>query len=274
MGGFHVSLFRIGISVSISLGLLAVLSHFCGDFTEQSNVKAQSRIATEHGAIIRGDISREQIALVFTGDEFADGGEAIRSTLKRHKVKASFFFTGRFYRNPEFKMLIRGLKNDGHYLGPHSDAHLLYCDWNDRNRLLVSRDEFASDLKRNYQAMADFGISRKQARFFLPPFEWYNQTISDWANALDLELINFTPGTRSNADYTTPQLKNYVDSETILGSIKTYEARDANGLNGFILLLHIGVDPARTDKFYNRLDDLLDFLESRKYRMVRVDQLL
>jgi len=28
----------------------------------------------DHGAIIRGDLSKKQIALVFTGDEFADGG--------------------------------------------------------------------------------------------------------------------------------------------------------------------------------------------------------
>lgn len=214
------------------------------------------------------------MALVFTGDEFGDGGATISSALKRHRLKASFFFTGRFYRNPEFKKLIRELKADGHYLGAHSDAHLLYCDWNDRNRLFVSREEFANDLKRNYEAMAAFDISKSDARFFLPPFEWYNETISQWTSELNLQLVNFTRGTRSGADYTTPTEKNYVDSETILESIKIYEAHEFNGLNGFILLLHIGVDPARPDKFYNRLDELLEFLESRKYRMVRVDELL
>ena len=46
------------------------------------------------------------------------------------RVKASFFFTGRFYRNPAFKKIVRQLKQGGHYLGPHSNEHLLYCDWN------------------------------------------------------------------------------------------------------------------------------------------------
>ena len=214
------------------------------------------------------------MALVFTGDEFGDGGAMISSALKRHKLKASFFFTGRFYRNPEFKKLILALKADGHYLGAHSDAHLLYCDWNDRNRLLVNREEFVSDVKRNYEAMAAFGVSKSDAKFFLPPFEWYNQTISQWTGELNLQLINFTRGTRSNADYTTPMESNYVDSKTILASIKSYEAGDADGLNGFILLLHVGADPSRTDKFYNRLDELLEFLKSLKYRMLRVDELL
>jgi hypothetical protein len=45
-------------------------------------------------------------------------------------------------------------------------------------------------------------------------------------------------------------------------------------LNGFILLLHVGTDPARTDKFYRRLDELIDFLRSGKYEMVRVNELL
>ena len=248
--------------------------HSHADTSRQSRANAPSRFILEQGAITRGDTSRRQLALVFTGDEFGDGGTTIRSALKRHKLKASFFFTGRFYRNPEFKKLIRGLKADGHYLGAHSDAHLLYCDWTDRNRLLVSREEFAKDLKRNYEAMAAFGISKSNAKFFLPPFEWYNETISKWTSELNLQLINFTRGTRSNADYTTPTEANYVDSETILESIKTYEARNADGLNGFILLLHVGVDPARTDKFYHRLNELLEFLQSRKYRMVRVDELV
>ena len=47
-----------------------------------------------------------------------------------------------------------------------------------------------------------------------------------------------------------------------------------DGLNGFILLLHIGTDPARTDKFYRRLDELIEFLRSKKYEIVRVDDLL
>lgn len=233
-----------------------------------------NRFSVEQGAIIRGDKSAKRLALVFTGDEFADGTGTTARALKQNGVKASFFFTGRFYRNPNFKSSVQQLKRDGHYLGAHSDEHLLYSDWSDRNQLLVSRGKFEDDLNRNYAAMQSFGVSKSNARFFLPPFEWYNQSISDWTAALDLQLINYTPGTRSNADYTTPEMKNYVSSDAIMRSIKEYEARDPAGLNGFILLLHIGVAPERPDKFYNRLDDLIKWLRTREYRMVRVDQLL
>jgi peptidoglycan/xylan/chitin deacetylase (PgdA/CDA1 family) len=228
----------------------------------------------EEGAIIRGDRTAKQLALVFTGDEYAEGAETIARVLKRRGVKASFFFTGRFYRNADFKSSIRRLRRDGHYLGAHSDEHLLYCDWKRRDQLLISREEFERDLKKNYAAMQAFGISKNDARFFLPPFEWYNRSIGDWTEGMGLRLISYTPGTRSNADYTTPGMKNYVDSEAILQSIKRYEAQDPAGLNGFILLLHVGVAPERTDKFYNRLDELMEWLGRERYRVVRIDQLL
>ncbi|WP_253402287.1 polysaccharide deacetylase family protein [Pontibacter sp. HSC-36F09] len=195
--------------------------------------------------------------------------------LKKHQVKASFFLTGRFYRNPTFKTLIRGLKNDGHYLGAHSDEHLLYCDWTKRDSLLVTREQFSQDLRKNYQRMEAFGVKKSDAPYYLPPYEWYNRSISNWTEAEGLQLVNFTPGTRSAADYTYPDMgSRYVDSETILQSIMAFEARDRNGLNGFMLLLHIGTDPKREDKFYNRLDEMMIMLEQKGYRFVRLDELL
>jgi endoglucanase len=233
-----------------------------------------ARFVYERGAITRGDPTSKKLALVFTGDEFAEGADAIARTLKAEGVRGSFFFTGRFYRNPQFQSTIHRLKRDGHYLGAHSDAHLLYCDWSDRDKLLVSREEFERDLNRNYASMKVFGIARTDARYFLPPFEWYNQEISDWTAALNLQLVNFTPGTRANADYTTPQMKTYLDSKSILQSIKQYDAKDPAGLNGFILLSHIGVGPARTDKFYDHLKELIEWLKSKNYELVSIGELL
>jgi endoglucanase len=224
------------------------------------------------GAITRGDTMNKKLAIVFTGDEFAEGGNHIASVLKQQKTPASFFFTGRFYRNPSFKTIIQQLKAGGHYLGAHSDQHLLYCDWTKRDSLLVSQKQFSQDLSANYQAMEEFGIQKKDAKFFLPPYEWYNDTITAWTNQLGLQLINYTPGTKSHADYTAPGMKNYTSSETIMESIRQYE--NARGMNGFILLLHIGAGPQRTDKFYHQLPQLIGELKMKNYQLVRIDELL
>jgi peptidoglycan/xylan/chitin deacetylase (PgdA/CDA1 family) len=217
---------------------------------------------------------QKNIALVFTGDEFADGGNHILHTLKKENAKASFFFTGNFYRNPTFKQLIQQLKNNGHYLGAHSDKHLLCCDWVKRDSLLVSKSEFSNDLRNNYAEMKRFGISETASPYFLPAFEWYNDSIAAWTKEMGLQLINFTPGTRSNADYTYPELKNYVSSETIYNSIIGFEKGRETGLNGFMLLLHIGTDPRRTDKLYNRLGELIKRLKTKGYRFQTVEELL
>ena len=232
------------------------------------------RFTIDHGAITRGDRSRKKLALVFTGDEYAEGADTIANVLEKRGVKGSFFFTGRFYRNPEFAAAIKRLKKAGHYLGAHSDSHLLYADWNDRQKTLVSETEFTSDLERNYAAMANFGIVKSEALYFLPPFEWYNDTIAGWTAQAGLKLINFTPGTSSNADYTDPEDKNYLSSDAIMEKIKAYEAKGPAGLNGFIFLSHVGAGPKRTDKFYEKLDALIVWLRSRNYEMVRIDELL
>ena len=232
------------------------------------------KFSTDHGGIIRGDVSRKEIALVFTGHEFADGGDLIREVLKSKKVRAGFFFTGDFYRQKENAALISRLKEEGHYLGPHSDKHLLYCSWEDGRQLLVTRNEFRDDILRNYQAMGAFGIAREEASFFIPPFEWYNEEIVSWAKELGLVLCNYSPGTLANADYTTPKMPGYRTSNRIYRSIFDHERSDENGLNGFILLFHIGTHPDRTDKFYRRLDEMLGRLQTMGYRFVGIDDLL
>ena len=213
--------------------------------------------------------------MVFTADEFGDGGKSILNTLKKEKIHGSFFFTGNFYSNPKFKSIIKKLKRNGNYLGSHSDKHLLYCDWEKRDSLLVTHKEFKEDLLNSYQKLGNWNIQKDEAHYFLPPYEWYNDSIAAWTQQLGLQLINFSPGTRSNADYTYPEMgKKYVSSDAVMHSILEYEKGSKNGLNGFILLTHFGTDPRRTDKFYDRLPELIKELKKRGYEFVRIDKLL
>lgn len=226
-------------------------------------------ITDSQGATIRLNPQEKKVYLVFSAHEYADGGQTIAETLRKSRIKASFFLTGDFYRNPENRELITRLITDGHYLGAHSDRHLLYADWSRRDSSLVGRQLFTDDITNNYTAMQTFGIAAENAPVFLPPYEWYNAQQVDWSRQLGLTVINFTPGIRSNADYTTPDMANYRSSETILKDIQTFEKSDPNGLNGCIILIHLGTAPQRTDKLYNRLGDLLRFLKKQGYRAER-----
>jgi peptidoglycan/xylan/chitin deacetylase (PgdA/CDA1 family) len=122
--------------------------------------------------------------------------------------------------------------------------------------------------------MQAYGINKQHAPFFLPPYEWFNDSIAAWTQQQGLQLVNFTPGTYSNADYTTPDMKNYRSSASILDSIIAYEQRNKAGLNGFILLFHVGVHPARTDKFAAQLEKLIYYLRQRKYALTTINGLI
>jgi endoglucanase len=233
-----------------------------------------SNVRRVEGGIVRGPVSAKRIALVFTGHEFAEGATVILDALAKRGQHASFFLTGAFLRNPEYQAIVQRMVRDGNYVGPHSDAHLLYCPWTGPKTTLVSREEFAVDLERNLDALTRSGIDRRQVRYFLPPYEWYNEEIVRWSRQLGLTLVNFTPGTRSNADYTEESTAQFVASTTIFDSILRREADDPDGLNGFLLLLHVGAGPGRKDKFHPRVGELIDRLMEKSYRFVRVDELL
>ena len=256
---------RAAIGETASLILILFLLSCGSENTGFKNWKPD-----DFGAFTRTDTTLPEINLVFTGHDFADGGLFINDVLAKHGIKASFFLTGDFYRNPDFEEIIRTLNESGHYLGAHSDKHLLYCSWEKRDSLLVTKDEFMSDLKNNYQELKRFGITEEQARFFMPPYEWYNKEIAGWTDEAGFTLVNFSPGTSSNQDWTHPGLgRSYIPSDTIFNRILTFESKYK--MNGFILLVHIGTDPARKDKFYYRLDELIGTLRSRGYSFRRID---
>jgi endoglucanase len=233
-------------------------------------------VKDRYGCIIRGDTTKKEIALVFTADEYGEGAETVLNTFEMYAVKASFFLTGRYYANPENEPYLHKMRNNGHYLGAHSDGHLLYNDWTKRDSLLVTKEAFCRDLDANYKKMEAWDIKKSDARFFMPPYEWYNQTITDWTAEKGLKLVNFTPGLRTAADYTYPELgeNRYLTSEWIYNQLVNFEQSNSSGLNGYMILIHLGTDPRRPDKFYNLLPSLIEELQGKGYEFKRVDALL
>ncbi|MES2518564.1 MAG: glycoside hydrolase family 9 protein [Bacteroidota bacterium] len=238
-----------------------LLSHYEKEGMSQRKMISEKKL----GGITRMNPAQKTIYLAFTGHEFGDGAEEIAKVLTKYQIKGNFFFTGDFLRNPLFKKPIQSLIKQKHYVGCHADKHLLYAPWEAQDSLLVTKSQFVNDLNANFEALQGFGVSKSQARFFMPPYEWYNEKISDWSSEMGISLVNFTAGTSSNADYTTPDMRNYLSSEKILSNILNYEKSQKNGLNGFILLSHIGVSPARTDKFYLKLNELIGTLKAKGY---------
>ena len=235
-----------------------------GKQSEATPGKAADKNEYNYGALTRTDTTKKQISLVFAGHQFNDGHKIIRNTLKKLNIKASFFFSGDFYRSSKNKPIIDGLIADNQYLGGNSDKYLQYCSFRNRDSMVVNKAAFINDLKANYQAMERFGISKNQAPFFLPPHEFCNDSIGFWCREVGVKLINCSPGLLSNYDNSTPEMRdNYYPTTEIYKRILETESKE--GLNGSILLFHLGSDNRRKDKFYTQLYTLLVELSKRGY---------
>jgi len=251
----------------------ASLSYLLSSLEASGTIAPPTVISQDkQGAAIRMNAKEKKVYLIFSAHEFGEGGFAIEKSLLKTGAKGSFFFTGDFYRNKQNRMLIKQLITDGHYLGAHSDKHLLYADWNNRDSLLVTQTDFEKDLRNNFKELKAFGIAANKANFFLPPYEWYNKATVSWANQMGLTTVNFTPGIRSNADYMTPDMPGYRSSDQIMKDLKQFEIKDPNGLNGTLVLIHLGTSPLRTDKFYLKLDEFLEYLKGKGYQFCKLGE--
>ncbi len=223
-----------------------------------------------HGAMIRKGSDEKAIYLLFSADEFGEGFDHILEVLNERNIKGSFFLTGNFLRNRKFAPVTRRIIADGHYAGPHSDAHLLYVPWENRDTLLVTKEQFNNDLLNNVIALRNAGLKTQKPQYFLAPYEWYNRAISRWTEEMGMTLINLTPGTGTGADYTKPDMKNYRSSDFLIERLSTFEKNAAGGLNGAMVLIHPGTDPARTDKLYIRLGEIIDYYNNKGYTFKRL----
>src|SRR5699024_8135912 len=130
------------------------------------------------------------------------------------------------------------------YVGPHSDKHLQYADWEHR-QTIVREKKFKKDLRKNVKALQRIGVTHPMD-IFLPAYEWHNGEIVKWSGEEGLSLVNYTPGLRTAADYTYPEMgEKYMPSDDIWHRVR--EAEHAEGLNGYIILIHMGTDPRRKD---------------------------
>jgi len=245
----------------------ASLSYYLSSLEKEGNRQLELKNSTidESGALVRLDNGKKTIALIFSADEFGEGADHILNTLSRKKIKGSFFLTGNFLRNPAFAVVIKRMIAENHYVGPHSDRHLLYAPWDKRDSLLVTRAQFDVDINGNLQELYKFGIQPEEVNYFLAPYEWYNRTISLWSANCGMQLINFTPGTGTNADYTTPEMVNYKSSKQLTERLVKFELTNRERLNGAIILIHLGTHPDRKDKFYQSLDQVIDKLLRKGY---------
>ena len=248
----------------------ASLSFYLSSMEKEGKLQ-KDKLNTEtdaFGAIVKMNTDRKVIHLIFSADTQFEGGEQILQTLTKNNVKASFFLTGNCLRDKDFEPLIKRIIKTGHFVGAHSDNHLLYAPWDNRQKSLVSADSLINDLRKNMDELEKYGLDVSQIKWYLPPYEYYNRDHVRLIASQGQNTVNFTPGLRTAADYTTPDMPNYMSSQALIDQLFAFEAE--KGLNGSIILIHPGTHPDRKDKLYSRLDEIIKNLKKKGYGFERM----
>lgn len=242
----------------------AGLTYYFGKMASNgSALKKNKLVKDSQGATIRVNPDEKKVYFIFSADTRFNGGPHILKTLKKAGIKGSFFLTGNCLRKEEHKELIENIIADGHYVGGHSDNHLLYAPWDKREVSLVTRDSLVKDLQLNMAELEKFGIKPEDAKWYLPPYEYYNSDHVKWIELTGMKVMNLTPGTATAADYTTADMPNYRSSQTLINTLLEFEKNQ--GLDGAIILIHPGVESGRPDPLYHRLGEIIKTLKKRGY---------
>ena len=258
--------------MAIAVFLASVVSVGSTSFTNQLAEEGRLRSLTAdtvhsrldaYDVVVRMDTTSRNIYFVFSADSMFEGAPAALDALAERNMCASFFFTGNFLRDSLNAPIIRRVIREGHYVGPHSDRHILLADWDRSRTPLVTADSLAKDLRANFAELSRFGIRPEDVPYALPPFEWCSRQQAHVYRGLGIMPVNPTPELETYRDYTTPDMPEYRSSRQMLDQLFGYEA--ARGLNGAIIILHLGTQDVRTDKLYFHLPAILDSLTSRGY---------
>lgn len=249
-----------------SLTSAALRAIFCVLCVKLLTVTANAQVVDRHG--LTYNLGDEAVHIVFSADSTFEGGHYALDALHSAGATASFFFTGNFLRRPENAPVIRRAVAEGHYVGPHSDGHILLADWDKARTPLVTPDSLLRDLAQNFIELRRFGVNPDSARYVLPPFEWAAPIHAQTYRSAGYIPLGLTPGIETYADYTTPDMTYYRSAEYLWHQLTDYV--NEHPINGSVFIIHLGTDDARKDKLWRKLPEILHFLKQKDYKIQKL----
>lgn len=256
--------------LAVILLLAVVLMSLCDSLAADTG--SPQTVCDRHGGIIRLKQPERgrTVHLIFTADSMFEGAPYALDALSERGIKASFFFTGNFLRDSiRNGDIVRRVIAEGHYVGGHGDRHILLADWDTDRTPLVGADSAVADMDANYLELSRYGVDTTRNRVVVPSYEWYAKCHTDAFRAAGYIPISPSPQFITYRDYTTPDMAEYCPSDSIWQDF--LEKSNRADADGAIIIVHLGTQDARTDKFYTRLPEMLDTLSARGFNVTPLE---
>ena len=192
-------------------------------------------------SIERGNPARKNIALTFDAGSDDNHTREILAILQEQQLKCTLFLTGKFMeRHPD---LVKEIVSQGHEIGNHTYNHphlTTYSD--DRQQQLrpgITREYVQEQLLKTDSVFYALTGSKLKP-YWRAPFGEYNEQILTWAAEAGYLHIHWT-GSFDTRDWVTDETSDlYHTPEEIFEQVMKLETKNPAGLNGVIVLMHLG----------------------------------
>jgi peptidoglycan/xylan/chitin deacetylase (PgdA/CDA1 family) len=229
-----------------------------------------------------GTNTEKVVALTFDGGSLDNAAGAILDTLRSRNVKATVFVTGRFIVS--YPDDIRRLVAEGHEVGNHTFSHAHLTSWatshtqttlSTVSQAFLCRELFLTD------SLLLSVTGRHCSHVWRAPFGEKNREICLWAQGCGYIHTGWGQGKiwRLNLDSNDwipdEETPGYHTPEEVLDKILVLSRNEPYGINGGIILMHLGTvrkDPR--SQIYRILGTLIDSLIQQGYSFVTVSEMM
>jgi peptidoglycan/xylan/chitin deacetylase (PgdA/CDA1 family) len=222
----------------------------------------------------RGDPSKKIIALTFDGGSDDNHTREILAILKEHDLKCTLFLTGKFMeRYPD---LVKEMIIQGHEIGNHTYNHphlTTYTeDYRQQLRSGITREFVQKQLLKTDSVFFAITGSKLQP-YWRAPFGEYNDQILTWAAEIGYLHIHWT-GSFDTHDWVTDESSDlYHTPEEIFTQVMKFETENSAGLNGVIILMHLGSQRLE-NHIFEILPQLIKEVQAKGYTFSIISGLL
>jgi peptidoglycan/xylan/chitin deacetylase (PgdA/CDA1 family) len=223
--------------------------------------------------LIRAPVGQHEVLLTFDGGSGDSATEAILDDLQREHVRATFFLTGMYMRH--YPDLVRRIAEAGYVVGNHtfSHPHLTTYSFDHRQATLPGvTEDFVRDQLLKAAELYKLITGKNMAPYWRAPFGEFNSEILAWAHAAGFNAVYWTPHLDTLDWVASPADPLFRTPQQILAGLLKRAATGPDGVDGGIILMHLGSERPQNQRVDVILPPLIESLKRENYRFVTVDQ--